>query len=154
MLALRFRALGRFRGLGLGAIVFGAVALTGCPLAAVLEQQGMGGVAEKLKLIAPDVSVTGVGLVQSPSKKQMAAHFCPQVVGKAVSDNLTGGGLLGGLGALGSQAACSGFFGSAPVQKALAFAFDVGLNVENPNQIPVPMGAALLAVELFPETRR
>jgi hypothetical protein len=81
------------------------------------------------------VVFTGATLVSTPSRQQLAAYYCPDVV----SVPLGGAALL-----------CQGLFGARPSPEAMAIAFDARLKIQNPNEIPLPLASLLAAVTVYP----
>ena len=83
----------------------------------------------------PSVVFVGASLVSTPSRQQLAAHYCPDLV----SVPLGGAALL-----------CQGLFGARPSPETMAFAFDARLKVLNPNEVPLPMASVLAAITVYP----
>lgn len=88
-------------------------------------------------LTPPTINFQGATLVQSPSQQRLAAHYCPQVV----SVPFGGAGLL-----------CQGFFGPRPTPTEMEVAFDLAFEIDNPNNVPIPLSSVLAAVTVFPAT--
>ncbi len=86
----------------------------------------------------PSVSLKEVTLAQAPSQQVLTAYFCPRVLSSRLN-----------LGAA-SDLICRPFFGAPPPPEQTKISFDVRLNVQNPNQIPIPLASALTAVNVFP----
>ncbi len=78
--------------------------------------------------IPPNVSVASVLLTHSPTERQIARAMCPQVANPLVCNLL----------------------GPAPTAQDMKFSFDVELDVENTNSIPLPITSALAAFTAFP----
>jgi len=83
----------------------------------------------------PVVMFTGATLVSQPSRQQLAAYYCPDLV----SVPLGGAGLL-----------CQGLFGGRPSPDSMAIAFDARFKIQNPNEIPLPLATMLAAVTVYP----
>ena len=83
----------------------------------------------------PSVVFVGASLVSTPSRQQLAAYYCPDLV----SVPLGGATLL-----------CQGLFGARPSPETMAFAFDARLKILNPNEVPLPMASVLAAVTVYP----
>jgi len=101
--------------------------------AACIPLQNLGVIAPTIK--PPTVVFTGAALVSTPSRQQLAAYYCPDVV----SVPLGGASLL-----------CQGLFGGRPSPDTMAIAFDARLKIQNPNEIPLPLATMLAAVTVFP----
>jgi hypothetical protein len=86
-------------------------------------------------LTPPTIQFQGATLVQSPSQQRLAAYYCPQVV----SVPFGGAGLL-----------CQGFFGPRPTPIEMEVAFDLRFQIDNPNNVPIPLSSVLAAVTVFP----
>jgi hypothetical protein len=86
-------------------------------------------------LTPPKITFSGATLVQSPSQRQLAAYFCPEVISAP----------FGSAGVV-----CQGFFGRRPTSPEMNVAFDLRFHISNPNQIPVPLASVLSAVTVFP----
>jgi hypothetical protein len=111
-------------------VVFGIGVVTS---ASCVPLQNLGVIAPQVK--PPTVVFTGATLVSTPSRQQLAAYYCPDVVSVP----------LGGAGIL-----CQGLFGARPSPDAMAIAFDARLRIQNPNEIPLPLATMLAAVTVFP----
>ena len=83
----------------------------------------------------PSVVFTGATLVGTPSRQQLAAYYCPDVVSVP----------LGGAAVL-----CQGLFGRRPSPETMAIAFDARMKIQNPNEIPLPLASMLAAVTVYP----
>jgi hypothetical protein len=77
----------------------------------------------------PKVSIAGVRLAQAPSNKELASYYCAEHL---------------------SPLLCRAF-GPVPSLSDLRFAFDVELDFQNPNPIPLPVTQSLFAFTAFPE---
>jgi len=87
------------------------------------------------------IAFTGATLVSTPSRQQLAAYYCPDVVQAP----------LGGAAALGGAAVlCQGLFGARPPAESMAIAFDARLRIGNPNEIPLPLSTLLAAITVYP----
>jgi len=82
--------------------------------------------------LAPEVRVGALELRHGPSLGDLAAYFCPRVIG----DPLVAVG-------------CAVALGAPPARSHLAFELGITLNLHNPNDIPVPTADVLLALSLF-----
>ena len=100
---------------------------------ACVPLQNLGGFGANIK--PPSITFTGATLVSTPSRQQLAAYYCPEVV----SVPLGGAALL-----------CQGLFGPRPAPDSMVVAFDARLRIQNPNEIPLPLASLLAAVTLFP----
>ena len=100
---------------------------------ACIPLQNLGGLGANIK--PPSVTFTGATLVSTPSRQQLAATYCPDVVSVP----------LGGATSL-----CQGFFGPRPAPESMVVAFDARLKIQNPNEIPLPLASLLAAVTVFP----
>lgn len=114
--------------IGLGVLPGGGCAM----LDPLLQGQGMAGLAP------PAVKVVDVRLAEVPGERDLAAYYCPQVVGEKTAF-AAGAGLL-----------CRQFFGPAPGPDRLQVGFDIRFSVANPNRVPLPLSAILAAVTVFP----
>jgi hypothetical protein len=106
-----------------------------CDLLANLPGRGE---ANPLGFTPPSVTFEGATLVQAPSQQRLEAYYCPEVVPSPF-------GLPGGSGML-----CQGFFGPRPSPAEMAVAFELRFRLKNPNAVPIPLGAVLAAVTVFP----
>ena len=111
-------------------VVAGLGVVTG---AACVPLTNLGVISPQVK--PPTITFTGATLVSTPSRQQLAAYYCPDVV----SVPLGGASLL-----------CQGLFGARPPADAMAVAFDARLKIQNPNEIPLPLATLLAAVTVFP----
>ena len=91
--------------------------------------------AERLNIVPPRITFSGATLAQSPSQRQLAAYYCPEVITAPF-----------GSGAI----VCQGFFGRRPAPSEMSVAFDLRFHINNPNRIPVPLASVLTAVTVFP----
>jgi hypothetical protein len=85
----------------------------------------------------PTVTFSGATLARSPRARDLAAHYCPELV----SAPFGAAPLL-----------CKEAFGPPPPLTALVVSFDLHFHVANPNQVPLPFASALVATTLFPAT--
>ena len=92
-----------------------------------------------VNLQPPQVALQEVALAETPSQQSLRAYFCPRVLTEQLSLGGTAANLL-----------CGQFFGRAPAAETMKVAFDVRLNVKNPNRIPLPLSSILTAVNVFP----
>lgn len=90
---------------------------------------------ELARLEPPNVRVAEVRLARSPTNEQVAMHLCAQLASER--------GLPGSL--------VCGAFGRAPTPEELTFAFEVELEIANPNRIELPLAQALVAFRAWPE---
>jgi hypothetical protein len=95
--------------------------------------QNLGVIGPTIK--PPTVVFGGATLVSTPSRQQLAAYYCPDVV----SVPLGGAALL-----------CQGLFGARPPAETMAIAFDARLKIQNPNEIPLPLATMLAAITVYP----
>ncbi|MBM4343424.1 MAG: hypothetical protein FJ100_08605 [Deltaproteobacteria bacterium] len=86
----------------------------------------------------PTVAYQDAVLVESPSKAQMAAYYCPQVVPQTP--------IPGAVALL-----CEQVFGPPPAQATMRVSFDLRFKVKNPNQFPIPVAELLAAAVVFPD---
>lgn len=91
-----------------------------------------GGGTLPIKPNPPNIEVSAVNLVSHPSNEDLAFYACPQIAGKLVCRLL----------------------GRAPSVDQLKFVFDLTLNVENNNSVPLPGVEALVAFTAFPAEAR
>lgn len=82
----------------------------------------------------PTVTYKDATLVETPSKGQMAAYYCPQVVG------IPGASYL-----------CQGFFGAPLSAQQMRVSFDLRFSVANPNHFPIPVAELLTGATVFPD---
>jgi len=108
-------------------IVFGVGAAACVPL------QNLGINSPAIK--PPTVVFTGATLVSAPSRQQLAAYYCPDVVPVPFG---------------GATLLCQGLFGGRPSPDSMAIAFDARLKIGNPNEIPLPLATMLAAVTVYP----
>ena len=101
--------------------------------AACVPLQNLGALGPSIK--PPSVVFGGATLVSTPSRQQLAATYCPELV----SVPLGGATLL-----------CQGLFGARPSPEAMAIAFDARLKIHNPNEIPLPLASMLAAITVYP----
>ncbi|MGB5809303.1 MAG: hypothetical protein WBG86_02160 [Polyangiales bacterium] len=79
----------------------------------------------------PRVSIASVRLVEVPSTSALGSYYCAQQFGPTV---------------------CS-VFGPVPSADDVGFAFDVTLDLQNPNPLPLPVVQSLFAFQAFPEEK-
>jgi hypothetical protein len=110
------------------------LALTCAPLAGCAELNAFlssgGGAAVDPKML-PAVQTSEPALRRSPAMQQLAAYYCPRVIGNPIA-------------ALGCSA-----LGGPPSPRQLEFEFGMTVTVKNPNNVPIPMLDVLLALKLF-----
>jgi hypothetical protein len=94
----------------------------------------LGGVP--VRPLPPVVRVVEVRLAHQPTDAQLAAYYCAQYASRTA---------LGAFGAL----ACR-VLGPIPTPDQLRLVFDVELEAENTNKVPLPMVQALVAFRAFP----
>jgi hypothetical protein len=80
----------------------------------------------------PRVTVAGVTLIAAPTNEQLTGYYCAQVANRTV---------------------CNFMGAEVPSQDQLKFVFDVNLDVQNPNAVPIPMVEALAAFTAFPDAQ-
>jgi len=100
---------------------------------ACIPLQNLGALGANIK--PPSITFVGATLVSTPSRQQLSAYYCPDVV----SVPLGGAALL-----------CQGLFGPRPAPESMVVAFDARLKIQNPNEIPLPLATLLAAVTVFP----
>ena len=118
------------RGVNLRALSFPLLTLAA---AGCIPLQNLSGVGPSIK--PPSVTFVGATLVSTPSRQQLAAYYCPDLV----SVPLGGAALL-----------CQGLFGARPSPDMMAIAFDARLKIQNPNEVPVPLASLLAAITVYP----
>jgi hypothetical protein len=106
-------------------------------LAGSCAQLGLPPLAGAVPVSRPSVTFAGATLVRAPSTRELAAHYCPELV----SAPLVAGSFL-----------CRQAFGPPPPPAAMMVSFDLRFHVSNPNQVPLPLASALVATTLFPAT--
>jgi hypothetical protein len=84
----------------------------------------------------PQVRVADVRLVQSPTEVALGTALCAQL---ATEQRLPGALLCGALA------------GGMPGREELTFAFEVELEIDNPNRVPLPLAQALVGFRAWPE---
>lgn len=107
-------------------------------LAAGCETLGippLGDASRALGIEPPDVRIAEVRLAEAPSNPQIAMRLCDELASER--------GLPG-------RAVCAAF-GRAPTRDDLTFAFEVELDIGNPNRIPLPLAEALVGFRAWPE---
>ncbi len=114
------------------ALLLPALLLSSCSLLG-LPNVNTGGQQVAPDPIAPDVSVAQVSLAHMPTAEHLAAHYCQELLP----------GIQG-------QLICR-VLGPLPTPQDLEFAFDLELEVANPNQVPLPVVSALVAFTAFPD---
>lgn len=102
-------------------------------LPACIPLQNLGALGPGIK--PPQITFTGATLVSTPSRQQLAAFYCPDLV----SVPLGGAALL-----------CQGLFGPRPSAESMAIAFDARFRIQNPNELPLPLASLLAAVTVYP----
>ena len=112
----------------LPALWFLALAITGC-----IPLQNLGALGPGIK--PPTIVFGGATLISTPSRQQLAAYYCPEVV----SVPFGGATLL-----------CQGLFGARPSPESMAIAFDARMKIMNPNEIPMPLASMLAAITVYP----
>jgi hypothetical protein len=100
-------------------------------------QLGLPPLGSGVPIAPPSVTFAGATLVRAPSTRELAAHYCPELV----SAPLGAGPLL-----------CRQAFGPPPPPSAMIVSFDLRFHISNPNQVPLPLASALVATTLFPAT--
>lgn len=107
-------------------LLLATLCLGGCPGFEFPINTGGGPAAARP--IPPNVTVSSVTLTHAPTAQQVGRSLCPQVA---------------------NPLACQ-LLGSAPTAEQMKFTFDVELDVENTNRIPLPVTSALAAFTAFP----
>jgi len=100
--------------------------------AACIPLQDLSAIGPGIK--PPQITFTGATLVSTPSRQQLAATYCPDLVQVP----------LGGATLL-----CQRLFGPRPSAESMAIAFDARLRIQNPNEIPLPLATLLGAVTVY-----
>jgi hypothetical protein len=113
------------------------LALAFAALAGSCAQLGLPALAGAVPVTPPSVTFAGATLVRAPSTRELAAHYCPELVSAP-------------LGA--APFLCRQAFGPPPPPEAMMVSFDLRFHVSNPNQVPLPLASALVATTLFPAT--
>jgi hypothetical protein len=90
---------------------------------------GLGGASSTLAVKPPKVSIASVRLAKIPSRQSLASYYCAEYVGPLI---------------------CRAFGPTTSISD-IDFAFDVELELENPNSIPLPLVQSLFAFTAFPE---
>ena len=109
-----------------------------CEVLTQIADEELSKQVEKVAPQLPTVTHQGANLVQSPSKMQMAAYYCPEVVPDP-------------FGVPGSAAlACEAAFGPPPSVAQMRVGFDLQFKVNNPNEFPIPVAELLTAATVFP----
>ncbi len=106
-----------------------AALIVGCAGFKFPIQNGGGGGQAALRPDPPNISVANVTLAESPDNRQLAAYFCSQHAPIPMICNA---------------------IGPVPGVNDLKFAFDLELDVQNPNQIALPLVQALVAFTAYP----
>jgi hypothetical protein len=114
----------------LAGIVVAGIGIAG---AACIPLQDLSALGPGIK--PPQITFTGATLVSTPSRQQLAATYCPDLVQVP----------LGGAALL-----CQGLFGARPLAESMAIAFDARFRIANPNEIPLPLASLLAAVTVYP----
>ncbi len=107
------------------ALTLSLLVLPGC------ELLGAGGGGAPSRLL-PSLDMGTPVLTRSPSIGDIAAFYCPELLGDPIS-----------------ALACSATLGPPPPEELLRFDFDLVFQVDNPNDIPVPATEILAAIEVF-----
>lgn len=102
-----------------------------CASCAGLQLPGTGGGA--LEPSPPDVSVAGVTVAEMPTSNALAAYLCGRYVPSPMN-----------------RVVCRAF-GPEVSADDMRFAFDLEVDVANPNDIPMPVVQALVAFTAYPE---
>ncbi len=114
------------------------IPLASCEVLGDIAQAELEKEIEAVKPLMPTVTYDKAVLVQSPSKGQMAAYYCPIVVPDVV---------IPGSAAV----ACEVAFGAPPTQEQMRVGFDLSFKVKNPNKFPIPVAELLTAATVFPD---
>lgn len=89
----------------------------------------LGGTAAPVRPDPPNVRIAEVRVVQLPTARELAGYYCPQYLNPLV---------------------CRAFGGSNVQAR---FAFDLELEIANPNRVPLPLVQALVAFDAYPDAR-
>ena len=107
-------------------VVLSITVLSGCATLGISGSKSVG-----LDIRPPKVSIAAVSLVEMPSNGELASYYCAQYLGPLI---------------------CRAF-GPVPATEDINFAFDVELELGNPNRVPLPLVQALFAFTAFPEAQ-
>ena len=101
-----------------------------CILVILMGMMFMAGcdILNSIKGLAPGVTFKEMPLVESPSISNLAAYYCPDVLGST---------------------ACSIALPSPPDKDSLKFVFEPRFGVANKNNFPIPTTEVLVAIQLF-----
>lgn len=111
------------------------VGLGGCEvLDAVIAASEDADIQQQVQMLAPTVTTTGPELRRRPSLTSLGAYYCPKVLNNTV-------GTIG----------CTLALGAAPAKSSLRFDFGLGVQIANPNDVPVPALDVLVALTLYPD---
>lgn len=113
------------------ALFLAPIAVSAC------AQLGIPGPSPFGAVTPPSVTFAGATLASSPSTRDLAAYYCPDLVSAPFGT---------------STLLCQQLFGPRPDPRALNVAFDLKFHVANPNQIPLPVASLLAAATVFPST--
>jgi hypothetical protein len=104
-----------------------------CILVILMGMMFMAGcdILNSIKGLAPGVTFKEMPLVESPSISNLAAYYCPDVLGST---------------------ACSIALPSPPDKDSLKFVFEPRFGVANKNNFPIPTTEVLVAIQLFKGT--
>lgn len=96
-----------------------------------LQFPGTGGGATQP--VPPDVSIAGISVAEMPTSNAVAAYMCQRYVPAPMN------------------AVVCRAFGPQVSESDLKFAFDLEIDVANPNSVPLPVVQALVAFTAYPE---
>ena len=100
------------------------VSLLGCELAGLTNPMQSS--------LPPVVKLNGNTLTRSPTAQQIAAYYCPQVIGDPIT-----------------ALACEATLGTPLPKQEMRFDFELHYLIDNPNQFPLPTTEILAAIDVF-----
>lgn len=123
------------RALVAALLCLGAGGLGGCEvLDAIVAASEDADVQQQVQMLAPTVTTTGPELRRRPGLTSLGAYYCPKLLNNSV-------------GSIG----CTLALGAAPSKSSLRFDFGLGVQIANPNDVPVPALDVLVALTLYPD---
>lgn len=90
------------------------------------------GSEQATELFDPKLDLAETTLLASPSATQVAAYYCPQIIGDPITRIL-----------------CGQLLGPPPPKQALQFHFELRYLIANPNNFPLPTTEILAAITVF-----
>lgn len=82
--------------------------------------------------LSPTLALGGSALVSAPSAREVAAWYCPEIIGDPIT-----------------RALCAVTVGPKPQPYQMQFHFELRYKVDNPNGFPIPATEILAALEVF-----